>query len=79
MDCHIGGGKSAHDIDKAGQFLNVIQRVYDEGLKLVVKTNERLLFIKTVLDVLNESERNCVVDNKVRIFVRLRHMFPDFS
>ena len=58
------------------QFLNIIQRVHDEGLKLIVKTNKSSLFIRKVqgyldTDIFVESNRDRIVD-------RLNHMFPEF-
>ena len=59
------------------QFLNVIQRVHDEGLKLVVKTNNRLQFSEIVWGNLENSFRFSA--DRIRITDRLKHMFPDFS
>ena len=58
------------------QFLNIIQRVHDEGLKLIVKTNKSSLFIRKVQGYLDtnfliQSRRDCIVE-------RLKHMFHEF-
>ncbi|WOG29719.1 ATP-binding protein [Endozoicomonas sp. 8E] len=58
------------------QFLNVVQKVHDEGLKLVVKTNDRILFLEAVMDYLKFLQ---LLDGEVRIGERLEHMFPDFA
>nr|WP_286196828.1 ATP-binding protein [Thalassotalea sp. G20_0] len=63
--------------DKIEQFLNVIQKVHDEGLKLVVKTSNRLLFLEKVLVFLKTNSN--VKKDKLRITDRLEHMFPGFS
>ncbi|WP_422488800.1 DnaA ATPase domain-containing protein [Endozoicomonas sp. ALE010] len=77
LECDMSGSKlrSRMNIE---QFFNVIQRVHDEGLKLVVKTNDRLLFIEKVMnhyedDFLAEQQK------KIRTTDRLKNMFPDFS
>ncbi|WP_252178686.1 ATP-binding protein [Endozoicomonas sp. 4G] len=69
MECNVTGD-SIHIM----QFLNVIQKVHDEGLKLVVKTNDRLLLLKAALDYLKFDQ-----ENEIRIRERLEHMFPDFA
>ena len=76
MECHIAddGSKKGYVIE---QFLNVMQRVYDEGLKLVVKTNNRQQLVDAALGFLDEREY--LKRNKPRIIDRLKHMFPDFS
>ncbi|WP_422137601.1 ATP-binding protein [Endozoicomonas sp. ALC020] len=58
------------------QFLNVVQKVHDEGLKLVVKTNDRTLFLEAVMDYLKFLQ---LLNGEVRIRERLEHMFPDFA
>ena len=58
------------------QFLNCIQRVHDEGLKLIVKTNNSSLFIRKVQDYLNSDLS--IRSKRDRIVERLNHMFPDF-
>ncbi len=75
MECHIAGDGSKMCMIE--QFLNVIQRVHDEGLKLVVKTNNRLQFSEIVLGNLENSFRFSA--DRIRITDRLKHMFPDFS
>ena len=75
MECHIAGDGSK--MCMIGQFLNVIQRVHDEGLKLVVKTNNRLQFLEIVSGNLENSF--CFSADRIRIIDRLKHMFPDFS
>ncbi|MGO0307227.1 DnaA ATPase domain-containing protein [Endozoicomonas acroporae] len=77
LECDMTGSKANRKC-KIEQFLNVIQRVHDEGLKLVVKTNDRLLFIEKVMnhyedDFLAEQQK------KIRTTDRLKNMFPDFS
>ena len=58
------------------QFLSIIQRVHDEGLKLVIKTNNRSLFIKKVRGYLDtDIFIGCKRD---RIVERLNHMFHEF-
>ncbi|WP_252178685.1 ATP-binding protein [Endozoicomonas sp. 4G] len=69
MECNV-----TRDSAHITQFLNVIQKVHDEGLKLVVKTNDRLLLLKRVLNFL-QLDRN----KEIRIRERLEHMFPDFA
>ncbi|MBO9480990.1 ATP-binding protein [Salinisphaera sp. G21_0] len=69
--------ESVYSRDKIEQFLNVIQKVHDEGLKLVVKTSNRLLFLEKVLVFLKTNSN--VKKDKLRITDRLEHMFPGFS
>ncbi|WP_257283059.1 ATP-binding protein [Endozoicomonas sp. SESOKO1] len=76
LECDMTGKESRYFCPKIEQFLNVVQRVHDEGLKLVVKTNKRSLFFKKVLKLINEE--NSLKDSKFRIIDRLKHMFPDF-
>ena len=75
MECHIASNKCKQSTIE--QFVNVIQRVHDEGLKLVVKTNNRPKFLKIVLGKLEKSSRFSA--DKARITDRLKHIFPDFS
>ncbi|MGI2027256.1 hypothetical protein [Endozoicomonas acroporae] len=77
MKCRIKGNESHYCCNKIEQFLHVVQRVHDEGLKLVVKTNKRRLFLKDVQKFLDEDFY--VQKNKQGIIDRLNHMFPDFS
>ncbi|WP_257280823.1 ATP-binding protein [Endozoicomonas sp. ISHI1] len=58
------------------QFLRVIRKVHDEGLKLVVKTKDRSLLLNEVLDYLNLLK---LEKNDVRTKERLAHMFRDFA
>ena len=58
------------------QFLYIIQRVHDEGLKLIIKTSNSSLFIEKVrgyldTDIFIESKRDRIVE-------RLNHMFHKF-
>ena len=58
------------------QFLYIVQRVHDEGLKLVIKTSNSSLFIEKVrsyldTDIFIESKRDRIVE-------RLNHMFHEF-
>ena len=75
MECHIVGDEFEQYMIE--QFLNVIQRVHDEGLKMVIKTNNRQQFVDAVLGFLNES--NSFEGSELRIIDRLKHMCPDFS
>ena len=75
MECHIVGDEFEQYMIE--QFLNVIQRVFDEGLKLVIKTNNRQQFVDAVLGFLNESDS--FEGSELRIIDRLKHMCPDFS
>ena len=77
MECHITGDESHYCCDKIEQFLNVIQRVHDEGLKLVIRTNNCRQFLETVRGCL--SKDISLRKDKIRIIDRLKHMFPDFS
>ncbi|WP_257280826.1 ATP-binding protein [Endozoicomonas sp. ISHI1] len=67
---------ATRDSTRIRQFLNVIQKVHNEGLKLVVKTNDRSLLSKAVLDYLNFLQPE---KEDVRTKERLEHMFPDFA
>ncbi|WP_422136046.1 MULTISPECIES: ATP-binding protein [unclassified Endozoicomonas] len=59
------------------QLINIVQRVHDEGLKLVVKTEDRSLLLKAVPDIL---EKDIYLETyKLRIGDRFKHMFQDFS
>ncbi|WP_422410694.1 MULTISPECIES: ATP-binding protein [unclassified Endozoicomonas] len=72
MECDAAGGKI-----KIEQFINIVQRVHDEGLKLLVKTEDRSLLLK---DVLNYLEKDFSIRKyRIRIADRLKHMFRDFS
>ncbi|WP_422139383.1 DnaA ATPase domain-containing protein [Endozoicomonas sp. ALC020] len=72
MECDAAGGKIEIE-----QFTNIVQRVHDEGLKLVVKTKDRSLLLKSVLNYL---EGDFYIKNyRLRIDDRLKHMFRDFS
>ena len=75
MECHIVGDEFEQYMIE--QFLNVIQRVHDEGLKLVIKTNNRQQFVDAVLGFLNESDS--FEGSEPRIIDRLKHMCPGFS
>ena len=75
MECHIVSDKCK--LTMIEQFLNVIQVVHDEGLKLVVKTNNRRKFLQIVSSKLEKSSRFSA--DRIRITDRLKHMFPDFS
>ncbi|MBO9483736.1 ATP-binding protein [Salinisphaera sp. G21_0] len=77
LECDMTGSKLRCGV-KIEQFFNVIQRVHDEGLKLVVKTNDRLLFIEKVM---NHYEDNFFSEQqkKIRTTDRLKNMFSDFS
>ncbi|WOG28092.1 ATP-binding protein [Endozoicomonas sp. 8E] len=72
MECDAAGGKIEIE-----QLINIVQRVHDEGLKLLVKTEDRSLLLKNVLNYL---ERDAYIKNyRLRIDDRLKHMFQDFS
>ena len=58
------------------QLLNILQRVHDEGLKLIVKTNNRPVLIRKVKGFLNTDIY--IKSKKDRIVDRLNHMFPEF-
>ncbi len=73
MECDV-----TDDDTHIKQFLNVIQRVHNEGLKLVVKTNDRLLLLKSVRVFLNQPYLSLNY-NEVCVRERLAHMFPDFA
>ena len=75
MGCHIVGDEFEQYMIE--QFLNVIQRVHDEGLKMVIKTNNRQQFVDAVLGFLNESDS--FEGSELRIIDRLKHMCPGFS
>lgn len=77
MACPVTGDQYPYSSVRIEQFLNVVQKVHDEGLKLVIKTNNRQQFLKIVLDMLNDAHSLRL--NKLRITDRLKHMFPDFS
>ncbi|WP_257263400.1 ATP-binding protein [Endozoicomonas sp. ONNA2] len=77
MACDMTGHESVYSCGKIEQFLNVIQRVHDQGMKLVVKTNNRLIFSEKVLGLLKTSLSD--QENELRITDRLEHMFRDFS
>ena len=58
------------------QFLNISQRVHDEGMKLIIKTNNSSLFIRKVqgyldTDIFIECKRDRIVE-------RIKHMFHEF-
>ncbi|WP_206680784.1 ATP-binding protein [Endozoicomonas acroporae] len=76
MECSIKGDESHYCRNKIEQFLHVVQRVHNEGLKLVVKTDKRLLFLKDVQKFLDENIWG--QENTPGIIDRLKHMFPDF-
>ncbi|WP_257267030.1 hypothetical protein [Endozoicomonas sp. ONNA2] len=59
------------------QFLNVVQKVHDEGLKLVVITSNPLLLLENVQECLETNF--CLQEEKPRITDRLEHMFRLFS
>lgn len=69
------GGKSP-TVWEVEQFINIAQKVHDEGLKLIVKTNNSPLFIKKVLRFLKNDI--LIQREKARIVDRLNHMFPEF-
>ncbi|WP_257281907.1 ATP-binding protein [Endozoicomonas sp. ISHI1] len=72
MECDVAIGNANIE-----QLMNIVQRVHDEGLKLVVKTKDRKLLLKFVRNYL---EKNPNVENeRLRIDDRLKHMFRDFS
>ena len=58
------------------QFLNILQRVHDEGLKLIVKTNDSSKFIRIVGDYLGTDI--FIASKRDRIVDRLNHMFHEF-
>ena len=58
------------------QFINIIQRVHDEGLKMIVKTNNSTLFTKKILTFLNTNI--LIQPEKIRIIDRLNHIFQEF-
>ncbi|WP_448215079.1 ATP-binding protein [Endozoicomonas sp. 2B-B] len=72
MECDAAGGKIEIE-----QFTNIVQRVHDEGLKLVVKTKDRSLLLKSVLNYLEGD--SYIKNYRLRIDDRLKHMFRDFS
>ncbi len=58
------------------QFINIIQRVHDEGLKMIIKTNNSTLFTKKILTFLNT--KILIQPEKIRIIDRLNHIFQEF-
>ncbi|WP_252178293.1 DnaA/Hda family protein [Endozoicomonas sp. 4G] len=72
MECDAAGGLIENE-----QFINIVQKVHDEGLKLVVKTEDRSLLLKNVLNYLEEDFS--IKNYRIRIADRLKHMLQDFS
>ncbi|WOG28091.1 hypothetical protein [Endozoicomonas sp. 8E] len=72
IECDAAGG-----LIEIEQFINIVQRVHDEGLKLVVKTEDRSLLLKNVLNYLEKDFS--IRKYRIRIADRLKHMFQDFS
>ena len=79
MECHITDNDSQFSSITFEQFLNVIQKVHDEGVKLVVKTNSYSLFLETLRGFLEQSMFVAINMNRSQIIDRLKHLFPDFS
>ena len=72
----IKSGNKSVDYFEISQFINIIQRVHDEGLKLIVKTNNSKLFTKKILKFLNKDF--LIQPEKIRIIDRLNHIFHEF-
>ena len=72
----IKSGNKSVGYFEISQFINIIQRVHDEGLKLIVKTNNSKLFTKEILEFLNTDF--LIQGERVRIIDRLNHLFHEF-
>ena len=79
MECHITSDESPFRSTKFEQLLNVVQKVHDEGIKLVVKTNSHTLFLEALRTFLEKSIFVRMSNLEPRVSNRLKHMFPDFS
>ena len=79
MECHITSDESPFRSTKFEQLLNVVQKVHDEGIKLVVKTNSHTLFLEALRTFLEKSIFVRLGNLEPRVSNRLKHMFPDFS
>ena len=78
LECHITGDESPFSSTKFKQLLNVVQKVHDDVLKLVVKTNSHTLFLEALRAFLEKSMFVRMKNLEPRVSNWLKHMLPDF-